>query len=73
MGSPPFWRQPHAPIVSPPNAPPGLTNHPPVPVNQFLGLPHHMIEHEPFQPFVPAAVPPPVAPLGPAFNPNAPQ
>ncbi|KIJ08898.1 hypothetical protein PAXINDRAFT_18006 [Paxillus involutus ATCC 200175] len=92
MGSPPFWRQPRAPIVLPPNAPPGLMNHPPVPVNQFPGLPRNMIErHEvhrawrahhphphpqavplfqPFQPFVPAAVPPP---LGPAFNPNPPQ
>ncbi|KIK80150.1 hypothetical protein PAXRUDRAFT_159432 [Paxillus rubicundulus Ve08.2h10] len=93
MGSPPFQHQPHAPIVLPPNAPPCLMNHPPVPVNQFPGLPHNIIEHhevhcawhahyphpqavplfQPFQPFFPAAVPPPVAPLRPAFNPNAPQ
>ncbi|KIK73217.1 hypothetical protein PAXRUDRAFT_110253, partial [Paxillus rubicundulus Ve08.2h10] len=76
--------QPHTPIVLPPNAPPGLVNCPPVPVNQFPGLPYNMIEHhevhgtwhahhphlqavplfQPFQPFFPAAVLPPVAPLG---------
>ncbi|KIL00109.1 hypothetical protein PAXRUDRAFT_130654 [Paxillus rubicundulus Ve08.2h10] len=45
MGSPPFQHQPHAPMVVPPNAPPGLMNHPSVPVNQFPGLPCNMIEH----------------------------
>ncbi|KIK81234.1 hypothetical protein PAXRUDRAFT_156528, partial [Paxillus rubicundulus Ve08.2h10] len=49
-------QQPHRSVMLPPNAPPALmigififfhNNHPPVPVDQFLGLPHNLIEcHE---------------------------
>ncbi|KIK92200.1 hypothetical protein PAXRUDRAFT_105518, partial [Paxillus rubicundulus Ve08.2h10] len=60
--------QPHIPVVLLPNSPPALMIHPPVPVQQFPGLPCNLIEQcevncvwhahhpqpsQPPQPFVP--------------------
>ncbi|KAH0834036.1 hypothetical protein J3R83DRAFT_11277, partial [Lanmaoa asiatica] len=73
LGFPPSRCHPHPTMQPPLHIPPALIIHPPVPVHQYPGIPHHQIAHHDMQHIYRDQMFPPINMLPPLPPPILPQ